>query len=223
VSGRARFVLPLVLLLAVVVAGMWLWRRDTSASDGAAAVAWAPPAPASASSPEPGAAVAPPAGAVAGAPAPRAAVAEDSPVPAAARPGGQLGAGAPAGDPRALQQAMAETTPRQARLMANLSRANVEVPPELRALFQKQRDGASPEQLRRYVRERFPTDAMLRLLTIKWINETDPSAPAPSAAPLPGTAPGGLHQLGRVQKLPDTGQGNDREAPPARTVPVKTP
>jgi hypothetical protein len=210
---KARLIVPLA-VLAAVAAAVWLWPRSSTPP-----VAMAPAAPAPAAVTLPAEPTAP-----AAAPAAAQAPADGDPRRLPSLLAGQVRGGDPPGDGRALQRAMSEYTARQMRLVANLSRANVSMPAELKTLFKREREGASPEQLRRYVRESFPTDALLRIMTIRWINDSDPSHRA--SAPLPPPTPGGLRPLGKIEKTetpPDNSPGNGREASPARTVPVQTP
>ena len=175
---KPRVLVPVILaLVAVCLAIWWLARGGLQigaagdrvgepssarvAGDPAPTPALAPPAPAAPAAGRPGSAAAPPA-------------APDSPPPSSGR-------GAPAGDPAVIERALASHTQPQLALMGELARAGVTLPPALDQLFERQRRGDSPEQLRRFVRARFPADMKLRLLTVRWINRQDPSRTQPDA------------------------------------------
>ena len=103
--------------------------------------------------------------------------------------------GAPPGDPSVVSRALAERSPDELRLMGTLDRANLASPPELGELFALKGRGATPAELRAFVRTRFPEDVRLRLAISRWINASDPSRPQPSLA-LPSH--GGVAPLGGV-------------------------
>jgi hypothetical protein len=99
-----------------------------------------------------------------------------------------------------IERALASHTQPELALMGELARAGVGLPPALDQLFERQRRGDSPEQLRRFVRARFPPDMKLRLLTIRWINRGDPTRARPDGRLFrPSEKP--LPSLGSIERV----------------------
>jgi hypothetical protein len=95
-------------------------------------------------------------------------VAEAAPPPRPSLPELHRG-GAPAGDPRPVERALAERSPEELQLGGQLARSGLETPPELAELFRRRQRGDSLPQLRRFVVDRFPHDLKLRALTLDWL------------------------------------------------------
>jgi hypothetical protein len=75
----------------------------------------------------------------------------------------------------AVEQAVGGRTRAEASLLADYARANIQPPPVVNELFTLQRRGAPPQEMREFVRARFPRLFRLRLLTQRWINRNDPA------------------------------------------------
>jgi hypothetical protein len=111
------------------------------------------------------------------------------------------GVGAPHGDPAVIDRALAARSPAELALLGQLARSGVPVPPQVQELFERRRQGASPEEQRRFVRTHFPKDMRLRMLTIRWINRLDPiHAQAGPQAFQPSDRP--LPSLGSIERDP---------------------
>jgi len=136
-------------------------------------------------------------------PAPPAPTAADQPKPAPPPPA----VTAPgAGDPEVIDRALAAHSRPQLALMGELARAGVALPAALDQLFEHQRRGDSPEQLRTFVRTRFPADLKLRMLTMRWINRQDPTRARPEGSTFRGSGKP-LPSLGSIERV-------ERAAPP---------
>jgi hypothetical protein len=91
-------------------------------------------------------------------------------------------------DPRAsdaIDRALGRNAAEMA-LLNELARARVNVPPVVEELFERRRDGASPEELRRFVRTRFPAALKLRMVTVRWIKRLETGRRAEAAPARPG-------------------------------------
>jgi hypothetical protein len=77
--------------------------------------------------------------------------------------------GAPAGDHRPVERALAERSPEELQLGGQLARSGLQTPPELAELLRRRQRGDSLAQLRRFVVDRFPHDLKLRALTLDWL------------------------------------------------------
>jgi hypothetical protein len=112
-----------------------------------------------------------PAAAHPSAPTPTAPAAAVAPVPLAPPTLPELarGTGAPAGDHRPVERALAARSAEELQLGGQLARAGLEPPPELGELFRRWHAGAPLPELRRFVVDRFPRDLKLRALTLDWL------------------------------------------------------
>jgi hypothetical protein len=89
------------------------------------------------------------------------------------------------GDPGAVDRALATQSTSELQLLSDLNRLDVPPPPILDELFERRRAGATPDELRRFVRARFPRSLKLRMATLRWIKRIDSagaSEPAPARA-----------------------------------------
>jgi hypothetical protein len=94
----------------------------------------------------------------------------------------------PGSDPGSLDRALTTQSPSELQLLGDLGRLGLQPPPVLDELFERRRAGATPDELRRFVRARFPRSLKLRMATMRWIKRTDPTR-TPEASP--GRAGGG--------------------------------
>jgi hypothetical protein len=92
----------------------------------------------------------------------------------------------PGSDPGAVERTLTTQSAAELQLISDLSRLNVPPPPILDELFERRREGATPDELRRFVRARFPRSLKLRMATMRWIKRQDPTEPTPAPAPTRG-------------------------------------
>jgi hypothetical protein len=108
----------------------------------------------------------------------------------------------------AVEQAVGTRTRAEASLLADYARANIQPPPIVNELFDMHRRGVAPQEMRAFVRARFPRLFRLRLLTQRWINRIDPARPR--------AEPGGARPPGRRQAALGAIQPAGRAPNPAR-------
>ncbi len=125
--------------------------------------------------------------------------ARPSAAPAKPRPPGGPGVGSAPGDPAVIERALAAHSKPELALLAQLARSGLALPPQVEELFERRRQGASPEEQRRFVRTRFPRDMRLRLLTIRWINRLDPAQAHSPSQVLPSSGKP-LPSLGSIER-----------------------
>jgi hypothetical protein len=80
-----------------------------------------------------------------------------------------------AADPAVIERVSASRSRTELALTSSLARAGVRPPAAIDELFQRLHAGASPDQLRAFVRSDFPNDLRLRVLTLRWINRLAPA------------------------------------------------
>ncbi len=90
--------------------------------------------------------------------------------------------------PAGMQRALHSSS--ELVLLNDLARANVAVPPAVNELFERRREGASVQELRRFVRTRFPRQIKLRMVTVRWLNRLDPDGAEPAPTRNAGRAAG---------------------------------
>ncbi len=203
---KARIIVPVLLALAAAAAVFWLRPRPAVVSVPAPA-----PAPAVTADPVPPTAQAPSEAAPPPSPTDEPTVPAARQAAAPARPAtrmpplrpDQAQRGAPPGDPSAVTRALKEYTPEELSLTADLGRAEIDPPPEVRTLLKRRREGATPDQLKQLVRSTFPRNMKLRLITLRWIDDTDPTR-KPAELPPPPDKP--VLPLGKIESRPPRSQ-----------------
>jgi type IV secretory pathway VirB10-like protein len=127
----------------------------------------------------------PPPAAAAPTPAPDPARPEAAPAPPQVAASNRPDDAVPMRGARSLHQALATTSPEEARLAADLARSGRPFPPQAHTLVEMKTAGASAADLSNYVRSSFPPDMITRVLALKWIriNVPGPIPPATDGMP----------------------------------------
>ncbi len=112
--------------------------------------------------------------------------------------GGEHGAGTPAGDPAIVDRFLASHSKEELRIVGLMARNEVKPPPEMKELFELRRKGASTDELIAFVRQRFPDNMRLKLLTVEWIEGMDPNRPKTQIH----VAPGGRKPQATIEQVP---------------------